>query len=224
MGRQYTANDNILGMVDPMGATGAQAGPFYSVFTQNGSNVDNKGFGRQNNSISYSIPKMGGVNAQVMFAPDESGAEDQRYFGVNGTYSAGPLSAAVSYEQQTATGASKSDSGVMIGGMYDLGAARLGGAYFNGTKSNATDDKISAYYLGVSAPMGAATVSAGYARQTLSVTGAADATSTGFGANAVYMLSKQTNLYVGYLNRENISAAGVSVKANSIVAGMRKDF
>jgi len=151
LGRQYTPNDNILGLVDPMGATGAQAGPMYSVFTQNGSNVDNKGMGRQNNSISYSTPAMGGIGAQVMFAPDESGVDDQRFFGANVTYSAGPLSAALSYEQQTLTGAAKSDSGLMVGGMYDLGAARLGGAYFSGTKGNATEDKITAYYLGVAA-------------------------------------------------------------------------
>lgn len=224
LGRQYTPNDNILGLVDPMGAAGAQAGPFYSVFTQNGSNVDNKGMGRQNNAINYNIPAMGGLGAQVMFAPDESGVEDQRFFGANVTYSAGPLSAGLSYEQQTITNAAKSDTGVMIGGMYNLGAARLGGSYFNGTKANVAEDKISAFYVGVSVPMGAATLSGGYARQTLSVTGSNDATSTGFGFNAVYVLSKQTNLYAGYLNRDNVAAAGTSVKVSSFVTGLRKDF
>ena len=224
LGRQYTPNDNILGLVDPMGAAGAQAGPMYSVFTSQGANVDNKGAGRQNNAISYSTPNMSGLGVQVMFAPDETGVVDQRFVGVNATYSAGPISAGVSYEQQTITGAAKSDTGVMIGGMYDLGAVRLGGTYFNGTKSNATEDKISAFYAGLSVPLGAATLSAGYARQTLSVAGSTDATSTGFGANAVYTLSKQTNLYAGYLSKDDVSALNVSTKTNSFVAGMRKDF
>ena len=222
LGRQYTPNDNILGLVDPMGATGAQAGPMYSVFTQNGANVDNFGQGRQNNSISYSMPAMGGLGAQIMYAPDESSATDQAFAGANLTYSAGPISAAVSYEQQTTTGAAKSSTGTMIGGMYNLGVARLGGAYFMGTKT--TDDKVSAYYLGVSAPLGAATVSGGYARQTLSSTGKNDATSTGFGLNATYAMSKMTSLYAGYLSRDNVSDAGVSAKVNSFVTGMIKSF
>ncbi len=222
LGRQYTPNDNILGLVDPMGATGAQAGPMYSVFTQNGANVDNVGRGRQNNSISYSLPAMGGLGAQIMYAPDESSATDQAFAGANVTYAAGPISAALSYEQQTSTGAAKSSTGVMAGGMYNLGVARVGGAYFNGTKT--TDDKISAYYLGVSAPVGAATVSAGYARQTLTSTGKNDATSTGFGLNAVYAMSKMTSLYAGYLTRDNVNDAGVSAKVNSFVTGMIKSF
>lgn len=222
LGRQYTPNDNILGLVDPMGATGAQAGPMYSVFTQNGSNVDNMGRGRQNNSISYSIPKMGALGAQIMYAPDESSATDQAFAGANLTYGDGPISAAASYEQQTSTGAGKSSSGLMAGGMYNMGAARLGGALYSGTKAN--DDKISAYYLGLSAPVGAATLSAGYARQTLSSTGKNDATSTGFGLNATYAMSKMTSLYAGYLSRDNVSDAGVSAKVNSFVTGMIKSF
>jgi len=77
LGRQYTPTDNVLWTPDPMGATGALSGPMYAVFAGTGT-YDTLGNGRRDDAVSYSIPSMSGLNAQLMFAPDESDAAGHR--------------------------------------------------------------------------------------------------------------------------------------------------
>ena len=221
VGRQYTPGDNALGW-DAMGATGAMAGPMYAVFTSNYANIDNKATGRQNNSISYSLPAMGGVGAQVMFAPNESDAAGQRYTGLNVSYAGGPLYAVAAWEQQTTTGAAASNSGWVAGGSYDLGAAKVSVGFAGGTSDASVKD--TGWSVGVAAPVGAATLSAGYASETSKTAAGAESKTTAFGLNAVYMLSKRTNAYAGLINKTDTNAANVATKSNALVTGVRHDF
>ena len=222
IGRQYTPGDNAFGW-DPMGATGAAAGPMYAVFTNGGSNVDNKGNGRQDNSINYALPTMGGLNGNVMYAPDE-GAGGQKYVGAQLAYTAGPLLVSGAYENQTAAGASKSDTGWVAGASYDLGVATVGGGLSRGSSADAVSKDFASWYLGASAPLGAAKIAAGYAKQTISQTGFADATSSAWGINAWYTISKRTNLYGGLMAKEDVSNAAVTTKNTIYVAGLRHQF
>lgn len=224
LGRSYTPTDNVLWMTDPMGATGAGAGPMYAVFAGTGT-YDTLGNGRQNNSVSYSIPSMSGLNAQLMFAPDESDAAGHRYVGANLSYAAGPLTAAAAWENTTATGASTSTTGWLAGVAYDLGAFKLGGELMGGT--TAADSATTGWYLGASTPMGAATLSAGYANAKVTssaATGSVETKSNAWGINAVYSLSKRTNVYGGWMSKEDTVGAAAATKANTLVAGVRHDF
>jgi len=221
LGRQYTPTDNVLWMPDPMGATGALAGPMYAVFAGTGT-YDTLGNGRQNNAVSYSIPSMSGLNAQLMFAPDESDAAGHRYVGANMSYAAGPLTAVVAWENTTATGAAKSTTGWLAGGAYDLGAFKLGGEVMGGTTD--TDSTTTGWYLGASTPMGAATLSAGYANAKVTTAANVETKSNAWGINAVYSLSKRTNVYGGWTSKEDTVGAAAAVKTNALIAGIRHDF
>jgi len=221
LGRQYTPTDNVLWMPDPMGTTGALAGPMYAVFSGTGT-YDTLGNGRQNNAVSYSIPSMNGLNAQLMFAPDESDVDAHRYVGANMSYAAGPLTAAVAWESTTATNATKSTTGWLLGGAYDLGAFKLGGEVMGGTTS--TDSTTTGWYLGASAPVGAATLSAGYANAKVTTAASVETKSNAWGINATYSLSKRTNVYGGWTAKEDTVGAAATVKTNGLVAGVRHDF
>ena len=221
VGRQYTPGDNAFGY-DAMGATGALAGPTYAVFTSNYVNVDNLGAGRQNNSISYSLPAMGGLGAQIMYAPDESTAGNNRYVGANVSYAGGPLYIVAAWEQQTVNPATKANSGWMAGGSYDLGAAKVSLGFAGGTSDAGTKD--AGWSIGAAAPMGAATLSAGYASETSKTSAGAESKTTAFGLNAVYNLSKRTNAYAGLINKTDTNAANVATKTSALVTGVRHDF
>jgi len=221
VGRQYTATDNVLWMTDPMGATGALAGPMYTVFAGTGT-YDTLGNGRQNNALSYRIPAMSGLNAQVMFAPDESDATAHRYAGANLSYAAGPLTAAVAWENTTLTSAAKSNTGWLAGLAYDLGAFKLGGEVMGGTTD--ADATTTGWYLGASTPMGAATLSAGYGAAKVTSAANIETKSNAMGINAVYSLSKRTNVYGGWTSKEDQVGAAATVKTNALVAGLRHDF
>jgi len=79
--------------------------------------------------------------------------------------------------------------------------------------------------LGAGIPMGATTIALSYARETSRASGAtADAVTSAWGGNVVYSLSKRSNVYASYINKEDTSAANVNVKVSVLGVGMRHDF
>jgi len=229
-GRQYTPGDIALG-VDPAGAQGVGGGgAMYTVFTSNFNNVDGFGAARADNSINYSLPAMGGVTGNLLVGLDESDVAGTRtnfvgnkFVGLNVGYAAGAIAANVAFENQTKTNAAKSDTGWFAGLSYDLGAAKVGIMFAGGTSTTDTTDN--GWALAVGAPMGAVRIQASYARETSKASGAtAEAVTTGWGGNVWYDLSKRSSVYVGYLNKEDQTAAGVSTKATHLAGGLRHTF
>jgi len=230
VGRQYTPGDIALG-IDAAGAQGAGGGgAMYTVFTSNFNNVDGFGAARADNSINYSLPAMGGISGNLMVGLDESdvaGATTNfvgnKYMGLNVGYAAGKIAANVAWENQTKTNAAKSDTGWVAGLNYDFGVAKVGVMFAGGT--NTADTSDNGWSLGVGAPMGAVRLQASYARETSKATGAtAEAVTTGWGGNVWYDLSKRSSVYVGYLNKEDTTAAGVSTKRTFLESGLRHFF
>ena len=230
VGRQYTPGDIALG-IDAAGAQGAGGGgAMYTVFTSNFNNVDGFGAARADNSINYSLPAMGGVSGNLMVGLDESdvaGATTNfvgnKYMGLNVGYAAGKIAANVAWENQTKTNAAKSDTGWVAGLNYDFGVAKVGVMFAGGT--NTADTSDNGWSLGMNAPMGAVRLQASYARETSKASGAAaEATTTGWGGNVWYDLSKRSSVYVGYLNKEDTTAAGVSTKQTHLASGLRHTF
>ena len=230
VGRQYTPGDIVWG-IDAAGAQGAGGGgAMYTVFTSNFNQADNFGAARADNSINYSLPAMAGVTGNLMVALDESdvaGAATNfvgtKYVGGNVGYASGAFAVNVAWENQTKTNAAKSDTGWVGGVTYDLGVAKVGVMFSGGT--NAADTSDSAWGLGMNAPMGAVRLQASYARETSKAAGAtAEATTTGWGGNVWYDLSKRSSVYVGYLNKEDTTAAGVSTKRTFLESGLRHFF
>ena len=226
IGRQYTPTDKILG-VDAAGAAGVGGGgAMYATFCSNGKNVDAGCVGRQDNSINYSLPSMGGVSGNLMIGLDESSTtiqQPQKYVGVNLAYAAGPLDIRIATDAITQTNAAKSNTGWLAGGNYNLGPAKVSLIFAGGT--NASDTVDAGWALGAGIPMGATTVSLAYARETSKASGAtAEAVTSAWGGNVVYALSKRSNVYGSYTNKEDVNAAHVSVKGTYLGVGMRHSF
>ena len=226
VGRQYTPADQVFG-IDAAGAAGVNGGgAMYSTFCSNFANIDSKCAGRQDNSINYSLPAMGGVVGNVMMGLDESSTtslQPQKLVGLHLGYSAGPLALQFGTDTITATNAAKSDTGWLTGVNYNLGAAKVSAIFAGGT--SAADTVDAGWALGAGIPMGATLIALSYARETSKASGAStEATTTAWGGNVIYTLSKRSNVYAAYINKEDISAANVSVKVSVLGVGMRHDF
>ena len=228
VGRQYTPTDKVFS-IDAAGAAGAGGGgAMYATFCSNFANIDSKCVGRQDNSINYSLPAMGGIVGNVMMGLDESATatsvyQPQKLVGLQVGYGAGPLALQFATDSITATNASKSDTGWLAGVNYNLGAAKVSAIFAGGT--SATDTVDSGWALGAGIPMGATTIAVSYARETSKASGAtAEAVTSAWGGNVIYSLSKRSNVYASYTNKEDVSAANVSVKGTFLAVGMRHDF
>jgi predicted porin len=245
VGRQYAPYDNAFGQVDGQGYTANSA--MGSVWAAGG-HADAGGPGRVDNQITYFIPATAGFNAQLSWAPGEDaapGISAGRYFGIGLGYGNGPLniqfatesmkSRSVANAVAAALGTPGAVTGVgtggvgttdawIIGASYDLKVAKPYFAY--GHASNAINTKDKSWSLGATAPLGPVTVSAGYARETSTLTGAvASASSRGFGGQAVYNLSKRTNVYGEFMAlRTTAAGATASGKSSQYGVGMRHDF
>jgi predicted porin len=174
-----------------------------------GSQVLNIEGARYNNSISYFTPAMNGFTAQFITAMKET--DTYSVAGVNNTGSAvdtksvvgapvgavgatkNPISARVNYAvgpvsaglALTKNGRSGDKLLTQVGASYDFGAAKLLVA-FEQDSNNATSKN--AYSVGVTAPVGAATLRATYGKDVQTTK-----QQLGFGAD--YALSKRTALY-----------------------------
>ena len=231
VGRQYAPYDNAFGSVDGQGYTANSA--MGSVWAAGG-HADGGGPGRIDNQVTYFTPAMGGFNAQVSWAPGENaapGVSASRYTGIGLGYGNGPINVQFATENLrtrspavAGTGALGSTSAWILGGSYDLGVAKPYAAYGRATNAAKTVDK--SWSLGVAAPVGPVTLSAGYARETSTLTGAAvSSNSRGWGGQVVYALSKRTNVYSEFMAlRATAAGAAASSKASQFGVGMRHDF
>jgi len=225
LGRQYTPADVALG-IDAAGAQGFGGGAMYAVFASNYAQADSLAVGRQDNSINYSLPAMSGVTGNIMMGLDESSTtilQPQKLVGFNIGYAGGPLGLQFASETITATNAATSSTGWLAGVNYNLGAAKVSVIFTGGT--SAANQVDAGWALGTGIPMGPTLIQLSYARETSRANGAtADIVTSAFGGNVGYQLSKRTDVYASYLNKEDVSAANVSVKGTYLATGVRHRF
>lgn len=228
IGRQYSPLDTVWGTYDAQGYTSNSAMSY----------AWNKGLhaepGRIDSSLLYATPSMGGFGAQLMYAPGENknpvtGQNASAYAGIMAGYAAGPLGVHVGYESIGATaaaGVSTSINDLVIAASYDLGMAKLTAGY---QRASAPTGDENGWMIGAVVPAGAITVSLGYARENNQVNGlAVDGQSSAFGGQAVYALSKRTNVYADFLRgttKAAAAAAGAAETVNTVFGvGVRHDF
>jgi len=169
------------------------------------------------NQVLYTSPNVSGLSAQISFAPSEViGTKNNTGYSVN--YAAGPLSAGFAsstvnnatgsgYNAGTSTGSVNTAKRVQIlSGSYDAGVAKL---FVSGTSRA---EYKSSYNLGVSMPMGAATLWADYTNNNNS-----DTVSTQLGYK--YSLSKRTTAYASIGTKK---VAGVNSQGYG--AGVQHNF
>jgi len=145
------------------------------------------------NQVLYTTPNMGGLQAQLSYAPSEVVGTDAHTAGAIG-YAAGPIWAALSYSK---TGAGAAQTAVSAN--YDLKVAKIFATF---TDRDVAGDS-SSYNLGVSVPMGAVTLWGDYTNN--------DRTNREVvQLGAKYALSKRSTAYFNYGNNKVTGAASTT--------------
>jgi len=187
---------------------------------------------RATNAIYYRSPSMGGLqlHAGIGAAEGQIAAEcgsctplnKERPMGLGLRYDAGPLSAAVAFDRNTAD-----FDTVGLYGKYNFGAAILYGQYEKSEITTTIDDNR--FSVGADVPFGAWTGKVGLLRIKRDLAAGSSASQTKLGLGLWYALSKRTSLYtdLGKPSGDNLST-GASLTSNekkaSFDLGIRHKF
>ena len=230
LGRQYGAYDDMKGALSLQGNSSFDA----TGGTGNGTSGIGAWTGyapRINNSIRYSTNTYSGFSGTVTYGlgEDKLGNRDaSSSLSIGAVYANGPIFVTLVHQNE-ATGPRSATNGknelenTLIGGSYNFGYAKVGGGYnearvrVNGTAS----DKAKEWFRGLSAPLGATTLKAQYARSKVS----GQAADNSIGLEALYDFSKRTTAYVGYNITEYKDAVpGGDLKNRRFGVGLRHRF
>lgn len=188
--------------------------------------------GRVDNSVVYVTPDFGGFSGGVSYAFGENknvganaggSATDNASFRLQ--FTNGPAYVGYAFQQEkqpAAVGAAQDKRKFhLLSATYDLGVVKLNG-FYNTAKSNVFSDKE--FNVGVVVPIGAAAISAGYARSKSESAGTS-ATGKGFSVVGSYDLSKRTRLYIAALSQTSRPLNVVAETKTTIYgAGIRHSF
>lgn len=235
MGRELTAAYSATSRYDVFGQVGYGAS---KVWTDTGVNGDST-TQRVSNMVTYLSPDFSGFRANVNYGFGEdkdaqtgkSSNSASRYMGAGLTYDNGPLSLGLGLERRNA-GANTAEfigsvfdaeydvNAWSLGGSYNFGVAKLAAAYRNSEAKwtdgvNSAKDKTKGYYVGVSAPVGAAgEVKASYNRYEINEAGAAKQKADQFALGYVHNMSKRTAVYGTYAYIKNKDGANVRLSSD----------
>jgi predicted porin len=181
--------------------------------------------GRLNNSIKYDSPDFGGISGSLQYGFGENKTPTVSAgstVSAHVKYANGPLAVGFGLQTEKANGSATATKHNAISAAYDLGVIALSGG-INNTKNGTTKDTD--YSLGVTMPLGAAAISAGFASSKSKNAGAANGKGSGFALAATYALSKRTQLYTGLKSTNNKNAANLKTLDNDLFSlGVRHDF
>jgi len=220
LGRNYTAIDNFAGAMNHtfnsnINVTTAVADVGLKQYVN-----------RIDNSINYTTPTINGFSAAISHGFGENKTADLSATdntSLNIRYAAGALQvgfATQTVESRTGSANNEDIKHNLIGGSYNFGVASVTGTYMN-SKQGSTKDKTT--QIGVAVPMGALTLSAGFANGE-SKTGATKLKSDGYALLASYDLSKRTAVYAGYESTKVDTSATVERKTTNLAVGVRHTF
>lgn len=194
LGRQDSAVYTSTFIYDPF--TDGIAGAYTRVFT------NNSALRRNDNTIDYTTPTLGGFNAEAAYSFGEVAGDNSAGRGFSGSigYAAGPLSVTLSHQnvnsRPVAPAAIVSTKLTALGGSYDFQVVKVSALYQTNKADTAPALDTRDALIGMSVPFGASTFLASYIRHTDKAVGASDANQIAIGYT--YALSKRTNLYTGY--------------------------
>ena len=228
MGRELTAAYNATSRYDVFGQVGFGASKLWADAGVNGDSTTQ----RVSNMVTYLSPDFSGFRANVNYGFGEdkdaqtakSSNSASSYMGAGLTYDNGPLSLGLGLERRndgenTGVGANAFDVNAWsLGGSYNFGVAKLAAAYRNSEAKysiGGDKDKTKGYYVGVSAPVGAAgEVKASYNRYEINEAGAAKEKADQFALGYVHNMSKRTAVYGTYAYIKNKDGANVRLSSD----------
>jgi len=228
IGRQYDITDNMYGLYDPMGYSGYSAmGYAFNVGCGTGGSGDC--VARQDNSVMYTTPSMGGFSVAAMWAPGEDktpAVSAGRMYGVMANYNNGPIAAGLGWQSNKAAGG-QARTDTNFGASYNLGVAKLFLQLEQGRNKNTVGTgKDRGYGLGAVIPFGAASLTAAYAFEKQEIGGAKVSDARAVSLLGRYDLSKRTYVYAAYLRGETdpTAAAAPTVKRTQYGLGLVHNF
>lgn len=182
------------------------------------------------NQLMLVSSEYGGFSAawSYAFGENKNGAGNQGFGSTDAAsmylrYAQGPLSFGIAYQAEEQLLGLKETTYTLVGGAYDFGVAKLVASYNQTRRAGASRDKE--YQLGVSAPLGAVTLYAGYAHASTQVAGVDSEKSSGYSLLATYALSRRTDLYTGYKSATEKNWAGTEVgELRQFAVGVKHGF
>ncbi|MCB2027196.1 MAG: porin [Rhodoferax sp.] len=230
VGRQYDITHTMYGKYDPFGYSGFSA-MGYSFKVGCGTGGSGNCVGRQDNTVMYTSPSMGGFSIAAMWAPGEdktAAASAGKVYGFMANYSNGPIAAGLGWQSNkaNAVGANQARTDTNFGASYDFGMAKAYLQLENGKNKNTVGTgKDSGYGLGVVVPFGAASLTAGYAAEKQKVAGTKVSDAKAFSLLGKYDLSKRTYVYAAYRRGETDPAgANNTTKVTKYGLGLVHNF
>jgi predicted porin len=228
VGRQYDITDTIYANYDAMGYSGFSAMGYTFNVGCGAAGGSGDCVGRQDNSVIYKTPSMGGFSVTALWAPGEdktAAASAGRVYGLMADYSNGPIGVGLAWQSnKAAAGRTRTDS--VLGASYNLGVAKLFLQLESGKNNNTVGTgKDNGFNVGAVIPVGAAKLSVGYATEKQKIAGAEVSKAKAFGLLGTYDLSKRTYVYAGYRRGEtNPVGANNTTKVTKYGLGLVHNF
>jgi len=173
---------------------------------------------RQKNMVQYWSPKMGGLQAAVMYSPDEgkSSTSDKSILSLSGTYDMDELYVSAAYESRNdASVTGTTDNALRLVGKYNLGDFWLG-AMAERIKTNtsvSTDVSGTNMELVGEFKMGASRIAASYAKAGSTAVGAVAANDVNqIAVKYAYAFSKRTEAFAAYGSKKTNGTTSITAK------------
>ena len=221
LGRDYTPTFWNQTLYDPFGTNGigTHLGAVGGAFALLGSTATTAV--RADNAVQYWTPALGGLEVQLMGAPNESGAgaSGGKYLGGRVGYSVGPISVGAATGQTTIVPVSAGDDKLKLtnlSGSYKFGPAKVNLMWAESKSGNL---KQVSTQLGTNITMGQGELRASVNKYDTKGTGIDDNDATHISVGYIYNLSTRTALYGTYSTLKNKGTAKNTIGGFS-AAGM----
>jgi len=259
VGREYTPTFQAVLAADTTGANGVQNTLWQTLMLGQANSHANAT--SASNGISYESPRIAGfgIKAQVFYGENvtpistvNSGiltGKSGNGTSYHASYTNGPLSAGYGAQKTTGTNIAASAAVAQIPGQYDVGSgyAKYDFGVALVTAANTVEklvlstgeNKNVSNTLGLSVPVNAATkINATYIASKYTVAGTVIGKATQIGLQALYSMSKRTDLYANYAVTDNsigntygigngagrLATVGADNKTTGYQIGMRHNF
>jgi len=231
-GRQNSAGFELFGAVDPWATGFRDAGSQVAFSSANALRV--------NNAIVYRSPVVGGFAGVIGYSLNPLGQEvaggsdlNNRTITAGARFASGPFLGVFTYESVSFAGPDQVH--MQLGAVYDAKVVRIHAMYGTDEDQRVAGPrglalvpvgvKATNWMLGVTVPLGAASLIVSYAdRDGDNDTLAQGADGNSFALGGTYTLSRRTNLYAVYsdLDAKNVPASGVD--RTEFAIGLRHTF
>lgn len=228
-GREYTPTFQAVLAADTTGANGVQNTLYQTLML--GQTNSHATATSASNGISYESPSINGlkIKLQSFFGENTSPtvANTALQSGKSGdgtsyhvSYAAGPIKAGFGAQQTKGTYVAATTSGTAVNGKYevqtayagyDLGKAIVNVAQVTETLMLASEAKNKSNVLGVRFPMGAITLNGTYTTSKYTLGGTLTSKADQIGLQAMYALSKRTDLYANYAVTDNSTGTSYGI-------------